>query len=197
MSVNIVVVGDSKSGKTSLISALQGQPSPILADSTTVADATSFDATVGNVTSTVNLFDTTSRIGGGRVDMGRSRRIALMKADVVLITVNVATFDRAKANANTTTKVWMPEAQRVRPGVPVIVVGTQIDMREDPSSRAMLKTGGHATPLSTEEGEEFAANLGAKFYHEISAVSKEGVEDLLELAVTQARIFKATPKVTA
>ena len=183
--LSLVVVGDAESGKSSLLKAMLGQPSPLLHESTSNSASDNMDIEVNGKTFSMKLADTTARTGG-RMDMGWSRRAALKNANVVLICLNVSSVKR---NRILTETLWMPEAKRASPSATVILVGTQTDVREDPTSQKMLSDKGLPGPYSKAEGELLARKIGAKYYHETSAVSKEGIQELVELAKREALNF--------
>ena len=65
------------------------------------------------------------------------------------------------------------------PGVPCLIVGTQVDLREDPQhleklARQKLK------PISMEQGERLARELGAVKYVECSALTQRGLKNVFD-----------------
>lgn len=60
------------------------------------------------------------------------------------------------------------------PGVPCLIVGTQVDLRDDP---AVLEKLGRQKqrPVPPEAGERLARELGAVKYVECSALTQKGV----------------------
>lgn len=60
------------------------------------------------------------------------------------------------------------------PGVPCLIVGTQVDLRDDPA--VMEKLGRQKQrPVASEAGERLARELGAVKYVECSALTQKGV----------------------
>ena len=79
---------------------------------------------------------------------------------------------------------WMPEIKRhTKRRRPVILVGTQIDMRSDAED-------GDETEVSTGEGEAMAKAIGADCYIECSAKSKDGLKEVFEHVVFSALKFR-------
>ena len=79
---------------------------------------------------------------------------------------------------------WYPEVAHFCPGVPIILVGTKIDLRNDPRSIELLAAQG-VKPVSTETGAAFARTIGAH-YREVAAISGKGVEEVFELAIAES-----------
>lgn len=71
------------------------------------------------------------------------------------------------------------------PGVPCLIVGTQVDLRDDPAivdklSRQRLR------PVTTENGERLARDLGAIKYVECSALTQKGLKNVFDEAIVAA-----------
>ena len=60
------------------------------------------------------------------------------------------------------------------PGVPCLIVGTQVDLREDPAVQEKLSKQ-KQRPVQPEAGERLARELGAVKYVECSALTQRGV----------------------
>ena len=65
------------------------------------------------------------------------------------------------------------------PGVPCLVVGTQIDLRDDNAVIEKLARQ-KQRPVSTESGERLARELGAVKYVECSALSQKGLKTVFD-----------------
>lgn len=73
----------------------------------------------------------------------------------------------------------MPEVRHHCPGVPLIVVGTQSDLRDDQShieKLARQKT----RPISIEQGDRLAKEVGAVKYTECSALTQRGLKNVFD-----------------
>lgn len=80
---------------------------------------------------------------------------------------------------------WFPEVHHHCPGVPCLIVGTQTDLRDDPSVREKLAKQ-KMRPVGREEGEKMAKELGAVKYVECSALTQYKLKDVFD----EVRILK-------
>jgi GTPase SAR1 family protein len=63
---------------------------------------------------------------------------------------------------------WIPEIAHHAPGVPFILVGTKLDLRDDPITLQRLKERRFA-PITHAQGMHCAREIGAVKYMEASA----------------------------
>jgi len=75
-----------------------------------------------------------------------------------------------------------PEINHHAPGVPFILVGTKLDLRNDPDTIARLQQKRRA-PVNTEEGEALANELNAYKYIECSALTQQGLKGVFDDAI--------------
>ena len=80
---------------------------------------------------------------------------------------------------------WDPEVRQYCPGVPKILVGTKMDLRDDNDTVLRLKEGGYA-PISYPQGRQVMADIGAQSYVECSALTLEGIDSLFHDSVSSA-----------
>ena len=74
---------------------------------------------------------------------------------------------------------WFPEVHRYCPGVPCLIVGTQVDLRDD--SRVMEKLARQKQrPVTSEADERLARELGAVKYVECSALTQKGLKNVFD-----------------
>jgi cell division control protein 42 len=73
---------------------------------------------------------------------------------------------------------WFDELRRCCPGVPWLLVGTQIDARDDDSSRKVKED--WRRHVTCQEGERMARKLGAAGYIECSALNHINVKELFQ-----------------
>ncbi|KAF8327816.1 P-loop containing nucleoside triphosphate hydrolase protein [Cantharellus anzutake] len=89
----------------------------------TVFDNYPVTVMIGDDPYTLGLFDT-----AGQEDYDRLRPLSYPQTDVFLVCVSVlspVSFENVKEK-------WFPEVHHHYPGVPCLIVGTQVDLRDDP-----------------------------------------------------------------
>jgi len=74
---------------------------------------------------------------------------------------------------------WYPELQHHCPGTPCLLVGTKVDLREDPSVIEGLKSQGLA-PITKEQGDHLCKEIGAAGYVECSALTQKGLKQVFD-----------------
>ncbi|MEQ2193640.1 hypothetical protein XENOCAPTIV_007357 [Xenoophorus captivus] len=98
--------------------------------------------------------------------------------DVFLIcfsVVNPASFQNVREE-------WVPELQEYAPSVPYLLIGTQIDLRDDPKTIAKLNDM-KEKPVATEQGQKLAKEIGACCYVECSALTQKGLKTVFDEAI--------------
>lgn len=88
---------------------------------------------------------------------------------------------------------WLPEIRNYQPNTPFILVGSKLDLRSDPKRIEILASEGKK-PLSREDGERLAAELGASAYMECSALTQEGLKEVFDRAIITALQAKTKPE---
>jgi len=76
---------------------------------------------------------------------------------------------------------WRPELDELAPEVPVILVGTKIDLRDNSDAAARLKDK-NQSPISQVQGEDMKERVKAALYHEVSSLTTVGIEELFDAA---------------
>jgi cell division control protein 42 len=74
---------------------------------------------------------------------------------------------------------WFPEVHHHCPGVPCLIVGTQVDLRDDPQVKEKLAKQ-KMSPVKKEDGERMARELGAVKYVECSALTQYKLKDVFD-----------------
>ncbi len=114
-------------------------------------------------------------------DFAHLRPLCYPQLDVAVICFSVADRDSYE---NVKTK-WIKEIRRHCPGVPVIIVGTQVDRREDQAFVRDLKSKGKRT-ISKSEGTKLASHCKATCYIECSSLTHYNVKDAFDEAIAAA-----------
>ncbi|ESX01016.1 hypothetical protein KL921_000276 [Ogataea angusta] len=175
MTIKCVVVGDGAVGKTCLLISYTTNKFP--EDYVpTVFDNYAVTVMIGDEPYTVGLFDT-----AGQEDYDRLRPLSYPQTDVFLICFSVvvpSSFDNVREK-------WFPEVSHHAPQVPCLIVGTQIDLRKDPTALSNLMRQGQK-PITPQQGEKLAKDLKAVKYVECSALSQEGLKNVFDEAIVAA-----------
>lgn len=125
---------------------------------------------IGDEPYTLGLFDT-----AGQEDYDRLRPLSYPQTDVFLVCFSVT----SPASFENVREKWFPEVHHHCPGVPCLIVGTQVDLRDDPQVRDNLaKKKMH--PIRREDGERMAKDLGAVKYVECSALTQYKLKDVFD-----------------
>ena len=175
LSFKIVVVGDSGVGKTTLLFA--NGCNKFDSDVYHLIDTQSIHAmTPDGKPYSYGLWDTLST-----EEYDRLWPLQYPNTDVFLVC-----FSRLvpKSLENVSEK-WIPEIRRHCPGTPFLLVGTQIDLKEDRATIDRLASKNQA-PISSGVGLETAKKAGAAKYLECSSLTMDGVKNVVDQAILQA-----------
>ena len=77
---------------------------------------------------------------------------------------------------------WIPEVRHHCPEVPIILVGTKMDLRSNKDTLKKLEEQGLA-PVRTDQGNAAAKEIGAIEYLECSALEQRGLKDVFDQAI--------------
>ena len=125
---------------------------------------------------TLALFDT-----AGQEDYDRLRPLSYPQTDVFLLCFSVVN----PASSTNVVEKWMPELNHYSPHTPVILVGTQEDLRDDPNELHRLSRN-RQKPVSAEDGQKLAKKIRAATYVECSALTQRGLKNVFDEAILAA-----------
>lgn len=122
---------------------------------------------------TLGLWDT-----AGQEDYDRLRPLSYPDTQVFLICfslINPISYENVRAK-------WSKEVKRYTQNVPIILVGTKLDMREDPEIAKRLGAQS-LSPITFEQGLALAKEIGAYSYAECSAKTQKGLTKVFNDAI--------------
>ncbi|CAJ0958252.1 unnamed protein product, partial [Mesorhabditis belari] len=166
--IKCVVVGDGTVGKTCMLISYTTDSFPVQYVPT-VFDNYSAQMSVDGHLVNLGLWDT-----AGQEDYDRLRPLSYPQTDVFVLcfsVVSAVSFD------NVTSK-WIPEIRAHCPDAPIILVGTKIDLRDDPTQTAEGRA-----PISRGQGQKTSQRIKAMKYLECSALTQQGLRQVFEDAV--------------
>jgi Ras-related C3 botulinum toxin substrate 1 len=107
---------------------------------------------------------------------------APLQTDVFLIAFSII----SPASYENVLSKWYKELQNQQAiditQIPIILVGTKMDLRDDPGMLSKLAEK-NLTPVSFEKGEEMKGKIGARKYMECSAKTQKGVKQVFDEAI--------------
>ncbi|XP_029595843.1 rho-related GTP-binding protein RhoU isoform X2 [Salmo trutta] len=111
-------------------------------------------------------------------ELDRIRPLCYHNADVFLLCYSVV---RPSSFCNATDR-WAPEIRRHCPGAPMVLVGTQLDLREDVQVLVQLARN-QERPVSTEEAQQLAQDIGAVSFVECSGLTQKNLKEVFDQAI--------------
>lgn len=133
----------------------------------------------------LGLWDTS-----GQEDYDRLRPLSYAGADIFLICFAIdcmPSFESVRLK-------WFPEVRSYLKEVPIVLVGTKVDLRKQPvgssgstgaiasSSNTNLTTS-HQQQVTSQQGIKMAKDIGAAAYVECSALTQQGLREVFEEAI--------------
>ncbi|KAG6599458.1 Rac-like GTP-binding protein ARAC7, partial [Cucurbita argyrosperma subsp. sororia] len=168
--IKCVTVGDGAVGKTCMLICYTSNKFPT-DYIPTVFDNFSANVSVdGNIVN-LGLWDT-----AGQEDYSRLRPLSYRGADVFVLAFSLI----SRASYENILKKWMPELRRFAPNVPIILVGTKLDLRE--VRRYANEQTGYDI-ITSSQGEELRKQIGASAYIECSSKTQQNVKAVFDTAI--------------
>ncbi|KAG1399664.1 hypothetical protein G6F60_007562 [Rhizopus arrhizus] len=121
----------------------------------------------------LGLWDT-----AGQEDYDRLRPLSYPQTDVFLCCfslISPPSFENVKTK-------WYPEISHHAPNIPIILVGTKLDLREDKDTIDRLREKKMA-PISYAQGLQMAKEISAVKYLECSALTQKGLKNVFDEAI--------------
>ncbi|XP_073405356.1 rho-related GTP-binding protein RhoU-like [Dendrobates tinctorius] len=167
-----VLLGDGAVGKTSLLVSYttNGYPTRYIP---TAFDDFSALVQVENTPVKLQLCDT-----AGQDEFDKLRHFCYPKTDVVILCFSVV----SPSSFQNISEKWISEIQTHCPNVPLILVGTQCDLREDVKVLIQLARY-REKPVPPSSARALAEKIGAVAYVECSALTQKNLKDVFDTAI--------------
>lgn len=166
--IKCVTVGDGAVGKTCMLICYTSNKFPT-DYIPTVFDNFSANVAVDGSIVNLGLWDT-----AGQEDYSRLRPLSYRGADIFVLAFSLI----SRASYENVLKKWMPELRRFAPNVPIVLVGTKLDLREE---RGFLVD--DANIITSAQGEELRKQIGAAAYIECSSKTQQNVKAVFDTAI--------------
>lgn len=173
--IKCVVVGDGAVGKTCLLISYTTNKFPN-EYVPTVFDNYAVTVMIGPDPYTLGLFDT-----AGQEDYDRLRPLSYPQTDVFLVCFSVV----SPASFENVREKWVPEIRHHCPTTPFLLVGTQVDLRDDQATIEKLSKN-RGKPIEIADAQKAAKELRAVMYAECSALTQKGLKDVFDEAICAA-----------
>lgn len=184
--LKLVVVGDGYIGKTCMLWSFVYKkfPSgyvPTIFDIHTAIVKINNEAQPYNLT----LFDT-----AGQEDWDALRKMAYPDTDVIILCFSCVRSDSLE---NITSK-WIPELNKLIPTAQIVLVGTQVDLRDKNQNHQNNNSDPiKSRHISTREGEELRHRIKAYKYIECSALTQYNIAEVFSTCVEAVVKVRAKP----
>ncbi|KAI9633857.1 P-loop containing nucleoside triphosphate hydrolase protein [Dioszegia hungarica] len=178
MNRKLVVVGDGGCGKTCLLTVYAENRFPEEYVPTVFENLVTRIPSPTDPTKIIELalWDT-----AGQEDFDRLRPLSYNDTDVILV---VFACNHRPSLMNVQDK-WYPEMAHFCESVPLLLICTKIDLRDDPTTTSLMAAQG-TSPITALEGEKVAKEIGARRYLECSAKMGRGVREVFDGAVRES-----------
>ncbi|XP_053720592.1 ras homolog family member Ua [Synchiropus splendidus] len=170
--VKCVLVGDGAVGKTSLVVSYttNGYPTEYVP---TAFDNFSAVVSVDGQPVKLQLCDT-----AGQDEFDKLRPLCYTSADVFLLCFSVV----SPVSFQNIPEKWVPEIRRHAPLAPILLVGTQCDLREDVKVLIDLARF-RERPVEPADARDCASEIGAVAYMECSSLTQKNLKEVFDTAI--------------
>lgn len=174
-SVKCVLVGDGAVGKTCLLISYTTDTFPE-EYVPTVFDNYSEEMNIDNLRVNLQLWDT-----AGQEDFDRLRPLAYPNTDIFMMCFSLM----SETSMKNIKEKWYPEIRNHDAHVPIVVVGTKLDLRQDKDAVRQLRAR-KQNPVTTSQGSDLCAAIKAKRYFECSSRTQENLKEAFRETVRVA-----------
>ncbi|CAF1231514.1 unnamed protein product [Rotaria sordida] len=183
--ITCVIIGDSGVGKSSLVVSYTTNDFPTQYIPTAF-DNYSVDVSVGTRLVHFDICDT-----GGKEQFSSLHGLCIPYSDVILLCFSVVN-PQSFQNAIT---YWLSRARRSNAKIPIILVGTQMDLRSDLKTLLNLDQQ-KLKPVTEKEARLRAQQIHACTYIECSALTEKNLKIVFDTAVMTALEFRDNTNTT-
>ncbi|GMH13688.1 hypothetical protein Nepgr_015529 [Nepenthes gracilis] len=167
--IKCVTVGDGAIGKTCMLICYTSNKFP------TDYIPTVFDNFSANVVVDGNIVNLGFWDTAGQEDYCRLRPLSYRGADIFVLAFSLI----SRASYENVLKKWMPELRRFAPNVPIVLVGTKLDLREGRGHVDFTES----NIITSAQGEELRKQIGAAAYIECSSKTQQNVKAVFDTAI--------------
>ncbi|KAI9229570.1 MAG: GTP-binding protein rho5 [Piptocephalis tieghemiana] len=179
----LVIVGDGACGKTCLLIVYSKGTFPETYVPTVFENYVATVPVDGKQVE-LALWDT-----AGQEDYDRLRPLSYPDSHVILICFAIDLPD----SLDNVQEKWISEVLHFCSNLPILLIACKKDLRNDPRTIEELRRL-NQRPVTAEEGEKIAAQIGAHRYLECSARTNDGVREVFEHAARAALVSSKSRK---
>jgi small GTP-binding protein len=170
--VKLTIIGDGAIGKTALCQSYtsNGVSQDYMP---TIFDNYAAVIMYNDKPTNLCIFDT-----AGQEDYDRLRPLSYHATDCMIVCFSLV----SQTSLRNVVAKWGPELEQYCPGVPKILVGTKCDLRCDTAFLQEMRVRG-LEPVTTQQGQDVAKEIGAMSYVETSAFTQENLHHVFQEAL--------------